>query len=81
MTPSEIFAWELHLIRYPPIEHILSKIWLMLKGEKADVEEVGYWLESPQGRAAREEEEKSERRKAEARATKEAYQSSEEAKK
>ena len=66
-------AWELHLARYPPLEHIIARIWLSLHGKDADLTDMGFWLESPQDRKDREAAEEKARRRREARETALAY--------
>ena len=79
MTPAEYDGWRRHIVRYPPLEHILTAIWLMLantganEGEAVDHTLMGYWLESPDQLKERLEAEREAQVKAAAQRTKEMY--------
>ena len=67
MTPAEYDGWGRHFKRYPPAEYILAALWLAVSplcGLKPDPGAMGWWLETPAQRRAREAER--ERRGAEA---------------
>ena len=67
MTPAEYDGWCRHFKRYPPAEYILAALWLAVSplcGLKPDPGAMGWWLETPAQRRAREAER--ERRGAEA---------------
>ena len=65
MSPEEFFGWEQHLLRYPPGDYltqkILSEIWAVIvsffSGERYSPLVVAPWLEDPDVRAERMEEE------------------------
>ena len=77
MTPAEYAGWEQHFVRYPPVETILALLWLTVSravgNDKASAADVGYWLESPEQRAEREEREARTKRATQVRRTAEAY--------
>ena len=77
MTPMEYAGWQQHLVRYPPLEYILSRLWLTvsraLGNDKARPEDMGYWIESPKMRQQRMEEKEQAQLRAEAQQVAQAY--------
>lgn len=64
MTASEYSGWHIHREQYPETEVLLSQLLVMLakqfakKGVEIDVQKLtGFWLETPEARAKREEKE------------------------
>ncbi len=79
MTPSEFEGWWSHFTRYPPAEQILASLWfgvMKALGGTPEIQHMGFWLDSPEARAARELKQKRAERAARVRMTAAAYERS-----